>query len=127
MYNLECGTPQHKPSRLSILLICQSPYQPSFIFLQEMIIFKNKPMRYIDHNITLFRFITILCGSDNFPWNILHIRSEVGIFYRMLSLPHKNVMNLNNVMKPPSCKLIYNNTNDASTYKRQCYILMNPI
>ena len=31
-------------------------------------------------NITLFRSITMLCGTDNIIWNILHIQFECGEF-----------------------------------------------
>jgi hypothetical protein len=49
--------------------------------------------------IMLFKFITMFCRTDNIPQNIpLHSYWIWRIFHRILSSPHKTVMDLNNVM-----------------------------
>ena len=49
--------------------------------------------------ITLFKYITMFCGTDNNSQYIPHIfRLNMGIFYGILSVPQNTVMNLNNVM-----------------------------
>ena len=46
-------------------------------------------------NITLSKFITMVCGTDNIP----HIQSEHGgIFYRILSCPQNTIMDPNIIM-----------------------------
>ena len=50
----------------------------------------------------------MLCGIDNIPYNIPHIRSKYGnimeCFVRTLSVSHNNVMDMNNVMiSLPNC------------------------
>jgi hypothetical protein len=34
----------------------------------------------IHHGITLFRAITVLCGTDSIMWNILHIHTECELY-----------------------------------------------
>ena len=60
--------------------------------------------------ITLLRSITMLCGTDSIPRNILHIQTECE--KHSMSVPRNIVMDLNNVttsqdMKP---KLTYHET-----------------
>ena len=60
----------------------------------------------VDHlTITLFRSITVLCGTDNISQNIPHVQTGceeyTKIFYRILSVPQNIVMNLNNNMTFP--------------------------
>ena len=51
------------------------------------------------HDITLCRFITMFCGTNNIMWTIPHIQSYIwGIFRMILSVPQNIVMNMNNVM-----------------------------
>ena len=50
-------------------------------------------------SITLFRSITMFCGTDNILKNILILSSSVEIFHRKISIPQNIVMNLNNVMR----------------------------
>jgi hypothetical protein len=48
--------------------------------------------------ITLFIFIELLCGSDNILYNFPTSDRICRIFHGILSLPHKSVLNMNNVM-----------------------------
>jgi hypothetical protein len=45
--------------------------------------------------VTLFKSITMFCVSDNIPQNMWEIHIECGKYH---SIPHTNVMELNNVM-----------------------------
>ena len=54
--------------------------------------------KHDDDNITLFRSITILRGIDNIRQNIPSFILSVGIFCKIMSIPHKTAMGLNNVM-----------------------------
>ena len=45
--------------------------------------------------ITLFKSITMLCGTDHVLQNVPHIQTEYGEYN---SVPRNNVMDLNNVM-----------------------------
>ena len=63
-------------------------------------------------NITLFISITMLCGIDNIPWNILylpHIQYECAKIFKniplIMSMPRNTVMDLNKVMKIIRCRL----------------------
>ena len=56
------------------------------------------PLRFIvrtsKHDITLFKAITMFCGTDSKLHNIPHIQSECeGIFRIILSVRHNIVMN----------------------------------
>jgi hypothetical protein len=72
--------------------------QRDFRFQEPKIIHKFIPNLFLVIKrvlcITLFIFITVLCGIDNILHNILN----VGIFYKIMSVPQNIVMNLNNVM-----------------------------
>ena len=52
------------------------------------------------HVLTLFRYITMFCGTDNILWNIPHIHSKWTweLFYNNLLVPQNIVMDRNNVM-----------------------------
>ena len=47
---------------------------------------------------TSFRFLTMLCRTDNIMSNIPHVQTECGDYSIKLSIPHTIVMDLNNVM-----------------------------
>ena len=48
--------------------------------------------------ITLWRSITMFCGTDSYLRNIPHFYSLNGIFHGILAIPHNIVMDLYNVM-----------------------------
>ena len=54
-------------------------------------------------DITLYIFITVLCGTHSIPQNVLHIQTEcreyLGILHEIFLVPQNIVMNLNNVME----------------------------
>ena len=39
-------------------------------------------------NVTLFKSIRVLCGTDNIIWNIPHIQFECGEYYVEYCQPH---------------------------------------
>lgn len=55
-----------------------------------------------DGNITLFKFTTVLCQTDNIPQNIPYIQSTCEEYFEIMSVPH-NIVDLNIVMKGIHC------------------------
>ena len=51
-------------------------------------------------SITLFRSIRVFCGTDNISGIFLDIVLMSRIFCMTMLVPHKTIMDLNNVMKP---------------------------
>jgi hypothetical protein len=54
---------------------------------------------FLSFDITLFRSIIVICGTNNFLQNIIpHSYWMWGIFHKIMTIPYNIVMNLNNVM-----------------------------
>ena len=85
-----------------------------FVFLVVQLLPNIKKTNLCCNSITLFRSITMLCGTDNILHDIFHgfHRVNVEIFCRILTVSQNNVMDLNKC-----CEQIYNECMQKSDWE----------